>query len=99
MSCASRGGPEVVTRCESRRSIIGKAISATLPKRVLHTIILALTCLALTLGGEQATAAREHRVKYLHGVWNTENGLPQNSVTAILQSHDGYLWIGTFGGL
>jgi hypothetical protein len=31
MSCASRGGPQVVTRCESRRSIIGKAISATLP--------------------------------------------------------------------
>jgi integrase len=31
MSCASRGGPQVVTRCESRRSIIGKAVSVTLP--------------------------------------------------------------------
>lgn len=67
-------------------------------KRILHTILLALTCLTLTLGGEQ-TAARQQPVKYLHGVWNTENGLPQNSVTAILQSRDGYLWIGTFGGL
>jgi len=68
-------------------------------KRILHTISLALTCLAFTFGGEQTTAAQEHHVKYLHGVWNTENGLPQNSVTAILQSHDGYLWVGTFGGL
>jgi signal transduction histidine kinase/streptogramin lyase len=68
-------------------------------KRILHTILLALTCLTLTLLGEQTAAARERPVKYLHGVWNTENGLPQNSVTAILQSRDGYLWVGTFGGL
>jgi len=31
--------------------------------------------------------------------WTTENGLPQNSVTAIAQTPDGYLWLGTFGGL
>ncbi|MFT4255566.1 MAG: two-component regulator propeller domain-containing protein [Pseudoxanthomonas sp.] len=28
-----------------------------------------------------------------------EQGLPQASVNALLQSHDGYLWVGTFGGL
>ncbi|HTD87057.1 MAG TPA: two-component regulator propeller domain-containing protein, partial [Candidatus Binatia bacterium] len=27
--------------------------------------------------------------------WNTERGLPQNTVLSIVQSHDGYLWIGT----
>ena len=31
--------------------------------------------------------------------WTTEQGLPQNSVTAIAQAPEGYLWIGTFGGL
>jgi hypothetical protein len=31
--------------------------------------------------------------------WNTENGLPQNSVNDILQTRDGYLWLATFGGL
>ena len=31
--------------------------------------------------------------------WTTEDGLPQNSVNAIAQTPDGYLWIGTFGGL
>ena len=28
-----------------------------------------------------------------------DNGLPDNAVTAVLQTHDGYLWIGTYGGL
>src|SRR5437868_378543 len=36
---------------------------------------------------------------YLHQVWTTEQGLPQNSVTSIIRTRDGYLWIGTFGGL
>ena len=31
--------------------------------------------------------------------WDTSDGLPQNSVTAIVQTRDGYLWLGTFGGL
>ena len=31
--------------------------------------------------------------------WTTAEGLPQNSVTSIVQTPDGYLWLGTFGGL
>src|SRR6187455_2992014 len=31
--------------------------------------------------------------------WDTENGLPQNSVQAIAQTPDGYLWIATRDGL
>jgi ligand-binding sensor domain-containing protein len=29
----------------------------------------------------------------------TENGLPQNSIQALLQTHDGYLWMSTLDGL
>ena len=36
---------------------------------------------------------------YVTTVWGTEQGLPQNSVNAMLQDHEGYLWVGTFGGL
>lgn len=32
-------------------------------------------------------------------VWLTEDGLPDNTVTAIAQSPDGYLWVGTGSGL
>lgn len=31
--------------------------------------------------------------------WTTQDGLPQNSVNAIVQGPGGYLWLGTFGGL
>ena len=36
---------------------------------------------------------------YLCEVWTAEDGLPDDSVTAIAQTPDGYLWIGTFNGL
>ena len=31
--------------------------------------------------------------------YNTSNGLPQSQVSTITQDDDGYIWIGTFGGL
>ncbi len=36
---------------------------------------------------------------FLQDQWTRDNGLPQNSVRALVQTRDGYLWIGTFGGL
>ena len=36
---------------------------------------------------------------YLVDVWDTENGLPGSTVTAIAQTPDGYLWVGTYAGL
>jgi signal transduction histidine kinase/ligand-binding sensor domain-containing protein len=32
-------------------------------------------------------------------VWGTADGLPQSSVIALVQTHDGYLWLGTLNGL
>jgi PAS domain S-box-containing protein len=43
--------------------------------------------------------AQSQPPQYVTTVWQTEQGLPQNSVNALAQDHDGYLWIGTFGGL
>lgn len=37
--------------------------------------------------------------EFSRDVWLTENGLPQNSVHAIAQTKDGYIWIGTEEGL
>jgi ligand-binding sensor domain-containing protein/signal transduction histidine kinase len=36
---------------------------------------------------------------YFMRVWPVEKGLPQNKVTAVVQAHDGYLWVGTYSGL
>jgi signal transduction histidine kinase/ligand-binding sensor domain-containing protein len=37
--------------------------------------------------------------RYLVDSWQTDQGLPQNSVVSMTQSHDGYLWLATFNGL
>ena len=37
--------------------------------------------------------------QYGHRTWQTDSGLPQNTVHAIIQTRDGYIWLGTEGGL
>jgi signal transduction histidine kinase/ligand-binding sensor domain-containing protein len=37
--------------------------------------------------------------QYRFDAWTTENGLPNNWVVAIRQTHDGYLWLATQDGL
>ncbi len=49
---------------------------------------------ALVLG--QCAAADS---PYAVDAWSTADGLPQGSVIAITQTHDGYLWLGTINGL
>jgi signal transduction histidine kinase/ligand-binding sensor domain-containing protein len=36
---------------------------------------------------------------FIARTWTTSEGLPNNSVTAVLQTSDGYLWVGTQSGL
>lgn len=50
-------------------------------------------------GVQRPPVRRSTTQGYIQTVWTTEEGLPQNTVTAILQTRDGYLWLGTFGGL
>src|ERR1043166_6683813 len=37
--------------------------------------------------------------EFLHTTWQTEDGLPHSAVNSIMQTRDGYLWLGTFVGL
>ena len=54
---------------------------------------------ALLLGCGQFSAPLFAAPNYFVRTWQVENGLPQNSVTAIVQTRDGYLWAGTYSGL
>ncbi len=47
------------------------------------------------LSSEAGQPSGEYRID----VWQTSDGLPANTVTAIQQTPDGYLWIGTLNGL
>ncbi len=61
---------------------------------------LALTFLALCVPPASAAPPAELADSgYLLHAWSTEDGLPENSATAIVQTQDGYLWFGTFNGL
>ncbi|MDH0864478.1 two-component regulator propeller domain-containing protein [Mitsuaria sp. GD03876] len=53
---------------------------------------------AVAGGGDLADPVRAVS-QYKIDLWQTEQGLPLNTVQALLQSRDGGLWIGTAGGL
>jgi ligand-binding sensor domain-containing protein len=63
-----------------------------------------LSWLVLLVTARQPLAAAgldPHRplASFLHESWQTQQGLPQNSVLSLAQTKDGYLWIGTEEGL
>jgi ligand-binding sensor domain-containing protein/AraC-like DNA-binding protein len=37
--------------------------------------------------------------KYIHHIWTTRSGLPQNTIHSIVQDSSGYLWLGTDRGI
>lgn len=48
---------------------------------------------------EPFVSAAQTDPEYIFSRWETEQGLPNNSVTAMVQDSQGYLWFGTFNGL
>src|SRR6266849_8196027 len=57
---------------------------------------LAAVCFAVSASAVDPTRTVS---QYLHDSWGTERGWPGGSITAIAQTSDGYLWIGTDKGL
>ena len=41
----------------------------------------------------------ESNVPFIVDSWNAESGLPDSEVISVIQTHDGYLWLGTLHGL
>ncbi|HNG34804.1 MAG TPA: two-component regulator propeller domain-containing protein [Blastocatellia bacterium] len=54
-------------------------------------------CVAVLLGGGLLAGTAWGQYRFDH--WTTEHGLPQNSVLAVTQTRDGYLWLATYNGL
>src|SRR5258708_21077374 len=71
----------------------------------MHARRVVLAILALSVLGlpRAATAQRTRKLIPPPGFtvdqWTTVDGMAQNSVNAIAQTPDGYIWVGTFGGL
>ena len=63
--------------------------------RALIAVSLGVLC-ATRGAAEEAVKPRSWHVL---DVWAQPHGLPQNTVFSILQSRDGYIWLGTRAGL
>jgi signal transduction histidine kinase/ligand-binding sensor domain-containing protein len=76
-----------------------------MPIRVKKIIVTKLSrlsrwvCLLFIAGMVLIGEAALGDANFVSRVWLRENGLPQNTVTAVLQTHEGYIWIGTYNGL
>lgn len=67
---------------------------------LLRTTML-LTLLSATLLTAQPVLAKENGTftNQLQNIYNDQNGLPTSGANAVLQTSDGYIWIGGYGGL
>ena len=63
------------------------------PTAACAVVMLIAACRALALDPSQPASS------YIRKVFTTEDGLPANAVHAILQTQNGFLWVGTGAGL
>jgi signal transduction histidine kinase/ligand-binding sensor domain-containing protein len=64
---------------------------------------VALAAMGMLFWGNSSHAAEANAPRkadqWVARSWQTEEGLPQNSINALAQTRDGFLWVGTSGGL
>src|SRR5687768_7796920 len=68
-------------------------------RKRLAAVTLGVMCVLAPLQSAIALDPSKATTQYVHSTWGTDQGLPQNSVNRILQTSDGYLWVGTQAGL
>ena len=81
---------------QERRSLAGPN---TATARLVNTLVLVIASFLPTLQAQASLDPNKAITQYIHKSWQTDAGLPQNLVTAIAQTPNGYLWLGTEGGL
>lgn len=88
----ARGGL-VADSTASRRTRASRFFMAVFPCVFKFTVWLFAGSLLVVTG--RTEGVRE----FLIQSWTGEDGLPGNTVTSVAQTPDGYLWVGTLGGL
>jgi ligand-binding sensor domain-containing protein/signal transduction histidine kinase len=70
-------------------------------RSILQSIVSGVLPLLVIISGSRAATEElpEPVQAPIVRAWGTEAGLPQNTVNAIVQTRDGYLWLGTDDGL
>ncbi len=68
-------------------------------KKRIQFILCVSALLMLDASISSALDPNKFLSQYVHDAWLVENGLPSNTIPAIMQSKAGYLWLGTLQGL
>ncbi len=71
-----------------------------MPKNAWMLVVAGLCLCGPAPGlGAASNGVQRAGAPYTIDVWQTDDGLPQNSVISMIQTRDGYLWLGTLNGL
>jgi len=95
-------GPQICARSASTGVWRGAAGRKGRGQAIRRAVMAAASMLAgIALAAPRALALDPGKAitQYMQTSWTTESGLPQNSVQAMAQTSDGYLWFGTQEGL
>lgn len=68
-----------------------------MPLRRIRLVVLLLA--VVSSGWCSAVAATDESSAWSYRAWQTDEGLPDNNVSGLAQTPDGFLWVATFGGL
>ena len=60
---------------------------------------LAVLWMASLLSLSAATVPSADDCPFVIQTWRMEDGLPENRIRSVVQTQDGYIWVGTFSGL
>jgi ligand-binding sensor domain-containing protein/signal transduction histidine kinase len=95
-NAASKNG---FSNCLNSRAVCGGMCLVFLGMRHIAFGRLLLLGIGAGLPAFADPAPISNAPPFLIRSWQTEQGLPHNSVGAITQTHDGYFWVGTDAGL
>ena len=84
-------------RCMNQRTRVPDRFGTVATFRLESMVVCSAILFTLPLGLFLISTTAQ--AQYSIEVRTVDNGLPQNSVNAILQTRDGYLWLATNGGL
>ncbi|MGN1340668.1 MAG: HD domain-containing phosphohydrolase [Oscillospiraceae bacterium] len=65
----------------------------------MKKIISIFAALVMTLAMAVTVSAQDNLMTYVPTVYNDRNGLPTGEANAVVQTPDGYIWIGSYAGL
>jgi ligand-binding sensor domain-containing protein/signal transduction histidine kinase len=68
-------------------------------KYILRLFIGSMLLQNLIVSSSFALDPQKQISQYGYSTWSRQNGLPANAINVAIQSHDGYLWLGTTAGL